>query len=73
MTHRQINYSSPIPFHAKHVFRIEKTDPLLLCSVLLSDKIETALEQFKAEIGWKLRTIYAALILPGFYEKSVND
>ena len=45
-----------IPFHAKNVLRIEKTDTLF-CSVLLSDKIITALEQLKAEIGTKLRTI----------------
>ena len=47
----------PIPLHAKNVFRIEKTGTLLFCSVLLSDKIATALEQFKAEIDRKLRTI----------------
>ena len=37
--------------------RIEKTGTLSFCSVLLSDKIRTALEQLKAENGRKLRTI----------------
>ena len=46
-----------MPFYAKNVFRIEKIGTLLFCSVLLSDKTRTALEQFKAEIGRKLRTI----------------
>ena len=37
--------------------RIEKTGTLLFCSVLLSDIIRAALEQFEAEIGRKFRTI----------------
>ena len=47
----------PRPFHAKNVFRIEKTGLLLFCGILLSNKVETALERFKAGIGRKLRTI----------------
>ena len=49
--------------------RIEKTGTLLFCSVLLFDKIRTASEQCKAEIGRKLKTILAELILPGSYKK----
>lgn len=71
LTDKQITVF-PVPFYAKNVFNIEKTGTLLFCSVLQPDKVRTALEQFKAKIGRKLRTIYAELILPGFFKKSVN-
>ena len=47
----------------------KKPGTLLFCSPLLSDKMRTALEQFKAEIGRKLKTILAELILLCSYKK----
>ena len=47
----------------------KKPGTLLFRSALLSDKKRTALEQFKVEIGRKLKAILVELILPCSYKK----
>ena len=56
-------------YYFSNHFMQKKPGTLLFCSPLLSDKMRTALEQFKAEIGRKLKTILVELILPCSYKK----